>query len=154
MEKVARKQFISFIVPLIMAMVVIVCFSTVIAKKRSEMNLAFAKKQTLEEELVLLRTKNMELHKLKDALVFDPVQVEKEAREQLGYGRPKEKFYKKYNFRVVNDEPQRGNKSVDAGEGIIKKLGLFGIFILIIVGVTGVFYATYWYECKSRRLHS
>lgn len=158
MEEIAKKQFISFIVPLALTMAIIVSFSIVIAKKRSEMKTALAKKEVLEKELALLREKNMELHKLRDALVYDPVQVEKEAREQLGYGKPKEKLYKAYNFRVVGttaDGTQLlGNKSIDAGGGFIKTVGLFGVFILVIVSVIGVFYGTYWYESKHRRIHN
>ncbi len=158
MEEVTRKQFISFIVPLAMTMVIIVCFSIVIAKKRSEMKAAFTKKVALERDLALLRRQNMELHKLMDGLTYDPVQVEKEAREQLGYAKPKERLYKTYNFRVLDnaagDEMRAGGRFAGADEGILKKIGLFGIFILIIAGVTGAFYVTYWYECKHRRIRS
>ena len=90
MEEVTKKQFISFIVPLVLAMAVIVSFSIVIVKKRSEMKTAPAKKRVLQKELALLSKKNIELHELRDALVYDPVQVEKEAREQLGYGKPED----------------------------------------------------------------
>jgi len=158
LEEVTKKQFISFIVPLVLAMAVIVSFSIVIAKKRSEMKTALAKKRVLQKELALLSKKNIELHELRDALVYDPVQVEKEAREQLGYGKPEEKSYKTYNFRVVDgttdDEPQPDDESTGIEDSFIKKIGLSGIFILIIISAIGAFYGTYWYESKYRRIHS
>lgn len=158
MEEVTRKQFVSFIIPLVLAMTVIVCFSIVIAKKRSEMKMALTKERALEKELSLLSKKNMELHELRDALVYDPVQVEKEAREQLGYGKSEEKSYKTYNFRVVDGtaiaEPQPDGESMDIEDSFIKKIGLFGIFILIIISAIGAFYGTHWYESKYRRIHS
>jgi hypothetical protein len=139
-------------------MAVIVSFSIVIAKKRSEMKTALAKKRVLQKELVLLSKKNIELHELRDALVYDPVQVEKEAREQLGYGKPEEKSYKTYNFRVVDgtaaDEPQPDDESTGIEDSFIKKIGLSGIFILIIISAIGAFYGTYWYESEYRRIHS
>ncbi len=138
-------------------MAIMICLSIVIAKKRSEMNLALAKKEALEKEVALLKKRNMELHWLRDSLIYDPVEVEKVAREQLGYSKPKEKLYKRYNFRVVNavsNRLQTGYETAGNGESVIKKIGLFGILTLVVVGVTGIFYATYWYECKYRGLHS
>ncbi len=155
MEGVAKKQFISFVIPLALTLGIIVAFSVVIAKKRSELKTVLARQGVLEKEVALLKKKNMELHRLRDALVYDPVQVEKEAREQLGYGSPQEKLYnKQYNFPVVDNNLLAGNKSADAEGGIIRKIGLLGVLVLIIMSVTAVFYGTYWYENKYRRVRS
>ncbi|MCQ4574281.1 MAG: septum formation initiator family protein [Candidatus Brocadiales bacterium] len=158
MDKVEKKRFIAFMVPLALTLAIIVCFSIAIARKHSELKTVLARNAVLEKEVTLLKKKNLELHTLRDALVYDPVQVEKEAREQLGYGKPKEKVYKKRNFRIVENADDAG-PAHEAGYtgkegGILNSIGLFGTFILIIVSVTGVFYGTYWYEHKYGKIRS
>ncbi len=160
MEGITKKGFISFIVPLALVMAIIIGFSVIIANKRSELRKVEAKKAALEEEVARLKKRNLELHTLRDALVYDPVQVEKEAREQLGYGKQDEKAYSpKRNFRVVDNAAEEQALAeekaagVEEGEGILSKLGFFGVFILVIAVVIGVYYGTYWYEYRYGQGH-
>ncbi len=160
MEGITKKGFIAFVIPLVLVMGIIVGFSIIIAKKRSELREVVAMKKALETELAVLKKRNLELHKLRDSLVYDPVQVEKEAREQLGYGKSDERSYvPKRNFPVVDyaaeDDALAAESAADAAEdeGILRELGLFGVFILIIAVVTGIYYGTYWYENRRRHGH-
>jgi cell division protein FtsB len=160
LEEITKKGFISFMVPLALVMAIIIGFSVIIAKKRSELRDVEAKKAAIEREVARLKKKNLELHTLRDALVYDPVQIEKQAREQLGYGKQDEKTYSpKRNFRVVDyaAEEQAGVEEKAAGaeedEGILRKLGFFGVFTLVIAVVIGVYYGTYWYEYRYGQGH-
>ncbi len=161
MEGITKKGFISFIVPLALVMAIIIGFSVIIAKKRSGLRKVEAKKAALEEGVARLKEKNLELHKMRDALVYDPVQIEKEAREQLGYGKQDEKAYSpKRNFRVVDNAAEEQALAaeekaagVEEDEGILRKLGFFGVFILVIAVVIGVYYGTYWYEHRYGQGH-
>ncbi len=160
MEGITKKEFISFIVPLALVMAIIIGFSVIIAKKRSELRGVEAKKAALEKEVARLKKKNLELHTLRDALVYDPVQIEKQAREQLGYGKQNERAYSpKRNFRVVDyaaEEQALAEEKVagaEEDEGILRELGFFGVFILVVVVVVGVYYGTYWYEYRYGQGH-
>ncbi|MGR3311444.1 MAG: FtsB family cell division protein [Candidatus Brocadiales bacterium] len=56
--------------------------------------------EELQQRLTLLEKRNSWLKKEKNALLSDPVRIEREARNQLGYTRPEEIPYKKYRFNV------------------------------------------------------
>lgn len=153
-KPVGKNPFISFVVIFLLATAVVVSFSFIISRRHTEMREILAKKKLLEGELSLAQKKNMELHRLRDALLYDPVQIEKEAREQLGYKMPDEVIYKRYDFPVKEVGPEGEQKDGLSGKGIkglINKLGVFGLLVVVIIGVAIFYYGTYWYECRRIR---
>lgn len=57
-------------------------------------------KKVLDKHVAQLEAVNSGLEKEYSALKSDPVRIEKEAREILGYIGIDEVFYEKYNFRI------------------------------------------------------
>ena len=93
-KNINLQRYLSFLIPLLLAMAIIISFSIVITRRHTEWKTVLSKKETLQKELAQLQKENLELHELRDCLLYDPVQIEKEAREQLGYSRPEEVIYK------------------------------------------------------------
>ncbi|MDO8137497.1 MAG: septum formation initiator family protein [Candidatus Brocadiales bacterium] len=152
-EKVEKKTFIFFLITLLVSLALVVSFTISVARKHSRMKEVLAKKEAIEQELAQLKEKNLELLRLRDALQYDPVQIEKEARESLGYGRPAEVPYKRYHFPVAEIEKKEKKKAHSSRGllGLVRDMELFGVFVFIIIGVTGFFYGTYWYERRRLR---
>ncbi len=156
------KQFLSFIIPLLMAMSVIVYFSIVITGRYKEWRLVLSKKEALEREVAQLKEKNLQLLHLRDNLLYDPVQIEKEVREQMGYSLPEEIIFKTSNptesTQQVPSIPQKEMTPHVRGDGSeyvlgkFEKLKLFFFFVGIIVITIGFFSLSYWYE--KRRNYS
>ncbi|HHT9125879.1 MAG TPA: FtsB family cell division protein [Candidatus Brocadiia bacterium] len=71
-----------------------------ILKKHKERNALLAVQKELEEQVTHLKKRNLWLRKEKDALLSDPVRIEKEARTQLGYTRAEEIPYEKHKFNI------------------------------------------------------
>ncbi len=62
-----------------------------------------------------LRKKNESLKKENKALVDDPVQIEREARDNYGYTREGEVTYKKYKFNISEPESDKAEKQTKSG---------------------------------------
>ncbi len=145
------KQYLSFLIPLLLAMAIVISFSVTVARRHAEWKQVLAKKKALEREVAQLQEKNLELHKLRDSLLYDPVQIEKEAREQLGYSRPEEVVYKGSNPDVSDSTAKEAMPDLSTAEGRFKGIGLFSFLVGIIVVTAGFFSFTYWYEYRRIR---
>jgi cell division protein FtsB len=145
------RRYLSFLVPLLLTMGIIISFSIVIARRHEEWKKVMAKKEVLEKELAQLRKKNLELHKLRDSLLYDPVQIEKEAREQLGYSLPEEVVYKRQDVAVSTPETREDFPRSSKTGGILEEVGLLSFFLAIIAITAGFFSLTYWYEHRRIR---
>ncbi|MFQ5964283.1 MAG: septum formation initiator family protein [Candidatus Scalinduaceae bacterium] len=91
---------------------IVIIFSAIVTQKREERRVLEAKQRYLAEKITFLKKKNLELKKEKEALVKDPIQIEREARERFGYINPGEVAYKKYKFSISepdNDEFEKTN---------------------------------------------
>lgn len=151
-KNIGMKQYLSFLVPLLLAMGIIISFSIVISKRHVEWKKVMAKRATIKEEIAQLRKKNLELHKLRDSLLYDPVEIEKEAREQLGYSRPEEVIYRRHDFNISSPETKEEDlPHLSRTNGILEKVGLFSFFLAVIVITAGFFSSTYWYERRRIR---
>lgn len=150
-KTIGIRQYLSFLIPLLLAMAIVISFSVVIARRHTEWKQVQAKKKALEREVSQLQEKNLELHKLRDSLLYDPVQIEKEAREQLGYSRPEEVIYKTPNLDVSDATKKEDISDFLVTEGRFKRIGLLSFLVVVIVLTAGFFGLTYWYEHRRIR---
>ncbi len=69
------------------------------------------RQENLAEKVAYFKKKNYELEKENDGLINDPIQVEREARESLGYIKPGETTYRKYKFSISEPENEGPRQS-------------------------------------------
>jgi hypothetical protein len=91
---------------------IVIVFSVIITKKRDDRRSLEIRQENLAEKVAYFKKKNPELKKENEGLVNDPIQVEREARESLGYIKPGETTYRKYKFSISgpeNEEPRQSS---------------------------------------------
>jgi cell division protein FtsB len=94
---------------------IIIIFSVIVTQKREERRAFEAKQKELAEKVVSLRKINEKLKKVNKALVDDPVQIEREARDNYGYTREGEVTYKKYKFNISEPESNKAEMPTESG---------------------------------------
>ncbi len=94
---------------------IIIIFSFIVTQKREERRAFEAKQKELAEKVDSLRKINEKLKKGNKALVDDPVQIEREARDNYGYIREGEVTYKKYKFNISEPESNKAEKPTESG---------------------------------------
>ena len=94
---------------------IIIIFSFIVTQKREERRAFEAKQKELAEKVASLRKMNEKLKKENKALVDDPVQIEREARDNYGYTREGEVTYKKYKFNISEPESDKAEKPTVSG---------------------------------------
>lgn len=94
---------------------IIIIFSVVVTQKREKRRVFEANQKELTEEVVSLRKMNESLKKENKALVDDPIQIEREARDNYGYTREGEVAYKKYKFNISEPESDKAEKPTGSG---------------------------------------
>ena len=94
---------------------IIIIFSVIVTQKREERRAFEANQKELTEKVVSLRKMNESLKKENKALVDDPIQIEREARDNYGYTREGEVTYKKYKFNISEPERNKTGKSTESG---------------------------------------
>ncbi len=95
-----------FIITFCIVVAIVIVFSVIITKKRDDRRSLEMRQENLAEKVAYFKKKNSELEKENEGLVNDPIQVEREARESLGYIKPGETTYRKYKFSI--SEPENG----------------------------------------------
>lgn len=93
----------------------IIVFSLIITQKREERRTLESRQKLLAEKVDRLRDENERLRKENDALVNDPVQIEREARDNYGYTKPGEITYKKLKFNITAPENNETRKTPGSG---------------------------------------
>jgi len=93
---------------------IIIIFSVIVTQKREERRALEAKQRVLTEKVDYLREKNDRLKKENKALVNDPIQVEREARDNYGYTKDGEITYKKYKFNISEPENDKAEKPAES----------------------------------------
>ncbi len=94
---------------------IIIIFSVIVTQKREERRAFEAKQMELAEKVDSLSKINEKLKKENKALVDDPIQIEREARDNYGYTREGEVTYKKYKFNISEPERNKTGKSTESG---------------------------------------
>jgi cell division protein FtsB len=94
---------------------IIIVFSVIVTQKREERRALEVKQRVLTEKVDYLRGKNDRLKKENKALVNDPIQVEREARDNYGYTKDGEITYKKYKFNISEPENDKAEMPAESG---------------------------------------
>jgi cell division protein FtsB len=94
---------------------IIIIFSVIVTQKREERRALEVKQRVLTEKVDYLRGKNDRLKKENKALVNDPIQVEREARDNYGYTKDGEITYKKYKFNISVPENDKAEMPAESG---------------------------------------
>jgi cell division protein FtsB len=111
-----RRFFITFC----MVVVVVIVFSSIVTQKRDKRRTLEIRQETLVEKIAFFKKRNYELEKENDALINDPIQIEREARESFGYIKPGETTYRKYKFSISEPENRETKQS-----SILRKMDSF-----------------------------
>ncbi len=133
---------------------VVILFSSIISKTRHERIRMLETKRALEKHVAQLEAVNSVLEKEYSALKSDPVRIEKEARELLGYTGEDEVLYERYHFRIKSTAKKEPLKTVSQNRWITFLFnGSFPWqFPALIILVTVAFY-TISYHYEYRKLH-
>ena len=128
---------------------IIIIFSVIVTQKREERRALEVKQRVLTEKVDYLRGKNDRLKKENKALVNDPIQVEREARDNYGYTKDGEITYKKYKFNI--SEPENDKAEMPAESGVLEAFLFEGPFpwqvpLGLILIATLFLLVTYKYE--------
>ena len=131
------------------AISITIVFSVIVTQKREERRALDAKQRVLTEKVDYLRGKNDRLKKENKALVNDPIQVEREARDNYGYTKDGEITYKKYKFNI--SEPKNDKAEMPAESGGLEAFLFEGPFpwqvpLGLILIATLFLLVTYKYE--------
>jgi cell division protein FtsB len=94
---------------------IIIIFSVIVTQKRGERRAFEVKQMELAEKVDSLSKTNEKLRKENKALVDDPIQIEREARDNYGYTREGEVTYKKYKFNISEPESNKEEKPTGSG---------------------------------------
>ncbi len=94
---------------------IIIIFSVIVTQKREERRAFEARQMELAEKVDSLSKINEKLKKENKALVDDPIQIEREARDNYGYTREGEVTYKKYKFNISEPENDKAEKPTESG---------------------------------------
>jgi len=93
-----------FIITFCIVVAIVIVFSVIITNKRDDRRSLEMRQENLAEKVAYFKKKNSKLEKENDGLINDPIQVEREARESLGYIKPGETTYRKYKFSISGPE--------------------------------------------------
>ena len=94
---------------------IIIIFSVIVTQKRGERRAFEVKQMEIAEKVDSLSKTNEKLRKENKALVDDPIQIEREARDNYGYTREGEVTYKKYKFNISEPESNKAEKPTGSG---------------------------------------
>jgi|TARA_B100000959_G_scaffold106676_1_gene112483 cell division protein FtsB len=94
---------------------IIIIFSVIVTQKREERRALETAQKVLSEKVDSLRVENERLKAENKALVNDPIQVEREARDNYGYTKEGETTYKKYRFNISEPENDKAGRSTKSG---------------------------------------
>ena len=94
---------------------IIIVFSVIVTQKREERRALEVTQKVLAEKVDSLRVENERLKAENKALVDDPIQVEREARDNYGYTKEGEITYKKYKFNISEPENDKAERPTESG---------------------------------------
>ena len=94
---------------------IIIIFSVIVTQKREERRALEAEQRVLAEKVDYFRKENERLKKESKALINDPIQIEREARDNYGYTKEGEVTYKKYKFNIAEPENDKAGRLTKSG---------------------------------------
>ena len=131
-----------------------IIFSAVVTKKREERWLLETKQKELAEMVTYLNKKNSDLKSENKAIISDPIEIEREAREKHGYIKQGEIKFKKHKFSI--SEPEKDlNKEMDLMRSVDAFLfeGPFPWQVPLGVILIAAIFLIVSYRYESKRLH-
>jgi len=151
-QKSENAYFGKYILITLITSCVVILFSSAITKVRQERFRMLETKKRLEEQVALLREKNTKLENDHTYLKDNPLRIEKEAREELGYLAPGEVVYEKYHFAI--NSPAKAKPETVITENRWKRFLFDGPFpwqfpTLIILVASAYYLISYHYEYKK-----
>ncbi len=131
---------------------IIIIFSFLVTQKREERRALEIRQKELARKVNYLREETERLKKENIALVNDPIQIEREARDNYGYTKSGEITYKKHKFNI--SEPEECNPEIPTKIGGLESFLFEGHFpwqvpLGLIVIATAFLLFSYKYERKS-----
>ena len=100
-----------FLITFCIVATIVIVFSAAVTQKRDDRRILEARQKNLAEEVAYFKKRNPELEKENAALINDPIQIEREARENFGYIKPGEITYKKYRFSISEPKDEETKQS-------------------------------------------
>ncbi len=94
---------------------IIIIFSVIVTQKREERRDLEVTQKVLAEKVDSFRVENERLKAENKALVNDPIQIEREARDNFGYSKEGETTYKKYKFNISEPENNKAGGAAKSG---------------------------------------
>ncbi|MGR3293499.1 MAG: septum formation initiator family protein [Candidatus Scalindua sp.] len=94
---------------------IIIIFSVIVTQKREERRALETTQKVLAGKVDSLRKENARLKEENKALVNDPIQIEREARDNHGYIKEGETTYKKYRFNISEPENDKVGGATKSG---------------------------------------
>lgn len=89
-----------FLITFCIVVSLVIIFSAVVTQKREKRRNLESELKTLSEEVASAKKKNFALKRETEAILNDPIQIERAARDDFGYVKPGETVYKKYRFEI------------------------------------------------------
>jgi cell division protein FtsB len=100
-----------FLITFCIVVTIVIIFSAIVTQKRDKRRILEIRQKNLAEKVAYFEKRNYELEKENEALINDPIQIEREARENFGYIKPGEITYKKYKFSISEPENKETKQS-------------------------------------------
>ncbi len=94
---------------------IIIIFSVIVTQKREERRALEVTQKVLAKKVDSFRVENERLKAENKALVNDPIQIEREARDNFGYSKEGETTYKKYKFNISEPENNKAGGAAKSG---------------------------------------
>lgn len=137
----------NFVIFLGIIIAITVFFTNLISDRQDERNKTLEREHELESEVNKLEKDNSKLNNKHNALLTDPLQIERFAREQLNFVGPGEKEYEKIDVTII---PNENENKIKARETVANNR-LEGAFpwqipALIILISSAVYYITFLFE--------
>ncbi len=131
---------------------IIIIFSFFVTQKREERRILEVRQKELTRKVNYLRKETNRLKKENIALVNDPIQIEREARDRYGYTKSGEITYKKYKFSISepeNEDPEILTKVSGLESFLFEGHFPWQVPLGLIVIATTFLLFSYKYERKS-----
>ncbi len=131
---------------------IIIIFSFIVTQKREERRILEVRQKELTRKVNYLRKETNRLKKENLALVNDPIQIEREARDRYGYTKSGEITYKKHKFNISepeNEDPEILTKVSGLESFLFEGHFPWQVPLGLIVIATTFLLFSYKYERKS-----
>ncbi|MCP5003772.1 MAG: septum formation initiator family protein [Planctomycetes bacterium] len=100
-----------FLITFCILVTIVIVFSAIVTQKREKRRNLESELKTLSDKVASAKKKNSKLKQEAEAVVGNPIQIERIAREDFGFTRQGEILYKKYKFELSEPGADTVNES-------------------------------------------